>query len=50
MPSWVLDEQADVWYDLALGVHAVMVDPQQSEAQRSAALDQYWQQWTTLAP
>ena len=50
VPSWVLDEQAEVWYDLALGVHAVMVDPQLSEPQRSAALDQYWQQWTTLAP
>jgi len=49
-PDWVLDEQAEVWYDLALRVHAVMVDPGLSEPERTARMDQLWRQWTTLAP
>lgn len=49
-PDWVLDEQAEVLYDLALRVHAVLVEPQLSEQERTAKMDQIWRQWTTLAP
>lgn len=49
-PSWVLDEDAEVWYDLALRVHSVMVNPNSSEQERNEDLDQLWRQWTTLAP
>jgi hypothetical protein len=50
VPGWVLDEQAEVWYDLALRVHEVIVDSQLSEQERAARMDQLWRQWTTLAP
>jgi hypothetical protein len=50
VPNWVLDEQAEVWFDLAMSVYAAMVDPQLSEQDRTASMDQLWRQWTTLAP
>ncbi len=50
VPSWVLDEDAELWFELALRVHSVMVQPECSEQERSAMMDQYWRQWTTLAP
>jgi hypothetical protein len=33
-----------------MAVRTVMSTSQLSEPQRSAALDEYWHQWTTLAP
>ena len=50
IPAWVLEEQAEVWFDLALRVHGVMVDPDLNERDRMARMDQLWRQWTTLAP
>ncbi|TVS07684.1 MAG: hypothetical protein EA413_00495 [Cyanobium sp. PLM2.Bin73] len=50
VPGWVLDEQAEVWYDLALLVYGVMVEPELSEQEREVRMDQLWRQWTTLAP
>lgn len=50
IPNWVLDEQAEVWYELAIRVHAVMVDPKLKERKRRSSMDQLWRQWTTLAP
>ena len=49
-PSWVLDEDAELWYDLALRVHSAMVNPNLNEQERNEDLDQLWRQWTTLAP
>lgn len=50
IPDWVRDEQAEGWYDLALRVHDVMVDPELKEHQRMASMDQLWLSWTSLAP
>lgn len=50
VPGWVLDEQAEVWYDLALRVHAVLVDPLPQDPERTASMDQLWRQWSTMAP
>jgi hypothetical protein len=49
-PDWVREEQAAGWYDLALRVHGVMVDPEIEEQQRMASMDQLWRSWTSLAP
>jgi hypothetical protein len=50
VPGWVLDEQAEAWYDLALRVHAVLVDPLIDQPERTASMDQLWRQWATMAP
>lgn len=50
VPAWVLDEDVELWFDLALRVHKVMVDPECSEDVRTTSMDLLWRQWTTLAP
>lgn len=50
IPSWVMDEDAELWFELAMRVHTVMVEPEQSERERMASMDRLWCQWTTLAP
>jgi hypothetical protein len=50
LPNWVLDEQAEIWYELALHVYTIMADNQLKEKKRRAQMDKIWQQWLTLAP
>lgn len=50
LPNWVLDEQAEVWYDLALRVHTVLLDTEIEEQERRSIMDQFWLQWTSIAP
>lgn len=50
VPAWVLEEDAELWFDLALRVHQVMVDQDCSEDVRTTSMDRLWRQWTTLAP
>jgi hypothetical protein len=50
VPTWVLDEGAERWFELAMRVHSVMVDLKCSEDERAADMDQLWRQWTALAP
>jgi hypothetical protein len=49
VPDWVLDEDAEFDYELALRVKNVMVDPSLSETERIAMMDKLWRQWSTLA-
>jgi hypothetical protein len=50
IPVWVLDEDAELWFDLSLRVYAVMGDRECIETERIDRMDQLWRQWTTLAP
>ena len=50
LSGWVLEEQPDSFYSLALRVYTVMVETQVSEQAREATMDQLWGQWTTLSP
>jgi hypothetical protein len=50
IPGWVIDEDAELWFELAMRVHTVMVEPKESERERMTSMDRLWRQWTTLAP
>lgn len=49
VPSWVLDEDAELWFELALRVYSAMIEPDLSEQQRTAMMDQLWRQLATLS-
>jgi hypothetical protein len=44
-----LDEDAELWFELALRVYSVMIEPDLSEQERTAMMDQLWRQWATLS-
>jgi hypothetical protein len=50
VPSWVMDEQVETLYELAIKVHSAMVKPMINERKRLAKLDQFWRQWLILSP
>jgi hypothetical protein len=48
-PGWVLDENAESWYELSLNIHSVMIDKRLEEREREGIMDQLWSQWLTLS-
>lgn len=50
VPDWVVEEQIEIWYSLALNVYTVMSNTQIKEKRRRLKMDKLWHQWTTLAP
>ncbi len=50
LPNWVVEEKAEAWYDLALRVHTVLLDTEIEEQERRSTMDQFWLQWTSIAP
>lgn len=48
LPSWVLDEEVESLYALAVSVYNIMSDKILNEKERQSRLDQSWVQWASI--
>jgi hypothetical protein len=48
LPSWVLEEEVESLYALAVRVYTIMSDAILSEKERQSRIDQSWVQWASI--